>query len=122
MFCVFGQWKSHILIYDFDPKKWCDPEINADSFTPAITLPAESETWTGHTAKVAEALWGPTNKSVITASEDGTIRRWNLETRDGDQFVYVTLRNLSSSVNKILFAQNIFVRSRNRFEASVELS
>jgi len=106
MVCVFGQRKSHILIYDFDPKKWCDPELNADSFKPAITMPKESETWTGHTAKVAEALWGPTNKSVITASEDGTIRRWNLETEDGDQFVYYNPQHKKTVITSMSYSKD----------------
>jgi len=87
MVCTFGQRKSHILIYDFDAKDWEDESIPSDSFKPTVSFPRQSENWTGHTAKVAEALWGPVGKCVITAAEDGTIRKWDLTSGDGDQFV-----------------------------------
>lgn len=108
MVCVFGQRKSHILVYDFDPKEWCDPDVSAEHFKAAITLPKENEdnSFTGHTAKIAEALWGPMNKCVITASEDGTIRRWNLETRDEDQFVYYNPQQKKTVITSMSYSKD----------------
>jgi translation initiation factor 3 subunit I len=106
MVCTFGQRKSHILIYDFDPKTWCDTDIPAEDFTPAVSLPKPSDTWNGHTAKVSEALWGPVNKTVVTASEDGTIRRWNLETLDGDQFVHYNPSHKGTPITSMSYSKD----------------
>lgn len=108
LICTFGQRKANLLIYDFDPKEWTDDSIAAEAFKPAISLPVASDSgvWNGHTAKVSEALWGPVNKFVITASEDGTIRRWNLETMDGDQCIHYNPQHKNVAITSMSYSKD----------------
>jgi WD40 repeat protein len=45
-------------------------------------VPGDGEPFLGHTKKISESLWGPKNEFVYTASEDGTIRRWDVATQE----------------------------------------
>jgi len=80
---TIGFKKAYLMIYDFkDVSKWLDLDKNqkmaCESQIPSPP-PSNSSTFTGHTKKITEALWSPRNKFIYTASEDGTIRKWDVE-------------------------------------------
>lgn len=68
--------------------------ISSDAFmgsTPAISLvniaadPAEQtgevvRTYTGFTGRISRVTWGRLNKYIISAGEDGIVRKWDVET------------------------------------------
>ena len=33
----------------------------------------------GHEAKITQAYWGPLNETIMSCSDDGTVRVWNPE-------------------------------------------
>ncbi len=35
----------------------------------------------GHEGRIMRAVWGPLNKTIISAGEDGTVRLWDVEAR-----------------------------------------
>lgn len=82
---TFGQRKSYTLVYNFDKDTFLDPNVHLDDLEALCTIPpvpAEGEPFEGHTAKITEALWGPVNEFIYTASGDGTINKWNVATQE----------------------------------------
>lgn len=87
--CTIGSRKAHVVLYNFDAERWNDEGVQNEEIQPILTIPPPSQSgFNGHTAKIAEALWGPINEFIITASEDGTIRRWNAQTGEEDSRVW----------------------------------
>lgn len=37
----------------------------------------------GHEGRITRALWGPLNRTILSAGEDGSIRLWDVEVRIG---------------------------------------
>ena len=35
----------------------------------------------GHEGRITRAVWGPLNRTIISAGEDGTVRSWDVEVR-----------------------------------------
>jgi len=82
---TIGSKKAYTRIYDFDPAVFKDKSIPSEEIKPVCVIPpvpGDGEPFLGHTKKISESLWGPMNEFVYTASEDGTIRRWNVSTQE----------------------------------------
>jgi WD40 repeat protein len=71
----------------------------------------------GHTKPVTCAVFSPDDKHVFTASEDGTVRKWNLETMRVDQVITVNdAQGSISGVTRIVLSrdgQTLFTVSRS---------
>jgi len=83
--CTLGNKKAYTLIYNFDPEIFKDKSISTEHIQPVACIPpvpGDGEPFRGHTKKISETLWGPMNEFVYTASEDGTIRRWDVSTQE----------------------------------------
>lgn len=50
----------------------------------------------GHEGRITRALWGPLNRTIISAGEDGTLRLWDVEVRIIDD------KHASESVGALL--------------------
>lgn len=35
----------------------------------------------GHEGRITRVLWGPLNRTILSAGEDGTLRLWDVEVR-----------------------------------------
>jgi len=81
--CTLGNSKVYTMVYNFDEDVYRNKEIPDEEMTWSMCIPPLDAEFDGHTEKVTECLWGPVNEFIITASEDGTIRRWNVETGRG---------------------------------------
>lgn len=104
-----GLIKSHTLIYDFDPEMWEDQSIDDSAFKYRTSCPPDTNgPFTGHGGKIAEVLWGPVNECIITAGEDGTIRKWDtsngeeIRSTNFDQNASIVITSLSYSKDKTL--------------------
>lgn len=110
--CTFGTRKGRIFIYDFDPERWCNPEIDNSEFVASIIFPPPAEEidstgrFIGHKEKIQEALWGPVNKFIYTASEDGTIRRWSLETGREDIQIEYNPQQKKTNITSMSFSKD----------------
>jgi len=85
--CTLGSKKAFVLVYDFDPQMYNDKSIPNEDIKYICSIPpipTDGQPHIGHTEKICESLWGPMNNFIITASEDGTIRRWNVSTQEID--------------------------------------
>ena len=81
-------------------------------FKPALVLPRpeESENHPPHRGKIVKLLWGPVNKYMYTASEDGTLRKFGTKRANdnalihysGDQKDKVKVTDLKFSRDKTL--------------------
>ena len=70
------------------PRRRC---AEADARTPAARLfganPNSTEKqevlqeFVGHEGRITRAVWGPLNRTIISAGEDGTVRSWDVEVR-----------------------------------------
>lgn len=78
---TLGNSKAYTMIFDFDADTFRDKEIPDEDLAWSMCIPPlEQEEFNGHTAKVSELIWDPTNEHILTASEDGTIRKWSVQT------------------------------------------
>jgi len=85
--CTIGRSRAYTLVYDFDEEYFRSDAPSEDIVNSAISIPplaGDGESFLGHTAKITEALWGSCNDFIITASEDGRIIKWNVETQVAD--------------------------------------
>lgn len=60
----------------------------------------------GDTDKIHTALWGGLNTFIISGSEDGTIRKWNVETGQEEEKVQAhtkSVRNMQFSKDRTMF-------------------
>jgi len=82
---TFGSRKSYTLVYNFDEDKLLDPNVDDLDIQPLCIIPPvpkdKDEVFEGHTAKITEALWGPVNEFIYTASGDGNICKWRVDTQ-----------------------------------------
>lgn len=70
--------KATISIYELSPDVLSSTE--GQEKEPVLKI-------TGHTGKINRALWGPLNKTIISCSDDATIRVWSSETGEQLQMV-----------------------------------
>lgn len=60
----------------------------------------------GDTGKINAALWGPLNLNILTASVDGSVRKWNVETGQEEQKVQAhgkEIRGMQFSKDRTMF-------------------
>jgi len=81
--CTIGKRMGRIFIYDFDRDLLTDQNVPNEEISYSMKMPVEefndAGKFTGHTGNVTDALWGPINETVFTSSQDGTIRKWDVE-------------------------------------------
>ena len=63
---------------------------------------SESNRWPAHTKPVADVAYSPDGKTLATASEDGTVKLWNVLT----QREMVTLRGNGGKSLHVIFSQD----------------
>jgi translation initiation factor 3 subunit I len=74
----------------------------------------------GDTTKINSALWGSLNTSIYSASDDGTVRKWNVETGVEEQKVQAhkaPVRCISFSKDKSMFITASSDHSAKLFDA-----
>lgn len=81
LMCTLGKKQAQIILLDFNPKIFLNESISNEEliFKYGKIFPDNSnlDKFTGHDKKIVTALWGAINEKIYTASEDGSIRKWD---------------------------------------------
>jgi len=89
---VKDKQEAPIYIYNFDEKFWANPDIESshEQLQPVLRLPTleEEENCPPHSDKITKMLWGPTNKYIYTASDDGTIRKFGTKKHNDNMLIH----------------------------------
>lgn len=81
--CTLGKKQAQIIVFDFNRETFLNESITnyelTSKYCKIFPQNSKPDKFTGHEKKIVTALWGPLNEKIYTASEDGTIRKWDVK-------------------------------------------